>query len=329
MTDLPPAPPSRLLERAAYAVVVLWGMKLASPILAPILLSLLLAYGALWFPHGLMRRFQLRKTVALLVAAAAVGAVQIVALLLLSVDIVRMRERFPVYAEQVKTLSGNVAAFLSGYGLDAASLTATKMITPERLLEAARWVLPEAGSLLSNGLLIALLTVLLLVEMAEDADGRRSRLGERLAWHGGDIQRFVATAARTNAINATANLAVLLLAGVEYPVLWCVLYFFLNFIPSIGYLIALFPPTVLALLLYGWQRALVVAACLVVTNLVVDNFVAPLFMKRVAEISFLEATLALVLWAFVLGLPGAILAIPLTLALKKLAREQTAPAGAQ
>ncbi|MGA7061171.1 MAG: AI-2E family transporter, partial [Candidatus Acidiferrales bacterium] len=48
-----------------------------------------------------------------------------------------------------------------------------------------------------------------------------------------------------------------------------------------------------------------------------DNVVTPIFMKRAVDVSFLEITLSLVAWAFLLGLAGAILAIPLTLSLKK------------
>ena len=49
----------------------------------------------------------------------------------------------------------------------------------------------------------------------------------------------------------------------------------------------------------------------------VGNLVAPLFMKKAVEVSFLEITVSLVFWAFLLGPSGAILAVPLTLCLKK------------
>jgi predicted PurR-regulated permease PerM len=51
--------------------------------------------------------------------------------------------------------------------------------------------------------------------------------------------------------------------------------------------------------------------------LIVDNGVTPIFMKHAVDVSFLDITLSLVIWAFLLGLTGAILAIPLTLALRK------------
>jgi predicted PurR-regulated permease PerM len=69
--------------------------------------------------------------------------------------------------------------------------------------------------------------------------------------------------------------------------------------------------------MYGWKRALIVAGGLILTNLIVDNVVTPIFMQHAVNVSFLEITLSLIGWAFLLGLTGAVLAIPLTLALKK------------
>jgi AI-2 transport protein TqsA len=91
----------------------------------------------------------------------------------------------------------------------------------------------------------------------------------------------------------------------------------LDFIPTPGFIIALVPPTFVTLLMFGWHRALLVAGGLVLTNVIVDNAVTPIFMKQAVDISFLEITLSLMFWTFLLGLTGAILAIPLTLSLRK------------
>ena len=105
--------------------------------------------------------------------------------------------------------------------------------------------------------------------------------------------------------------------GVDTPLIWCFPYFLLDFIPTLGFLIALVPPTSVTLLMYGWKRALLVACGLILSNLIVDNVVTPMFMKKAVDVFLLEITLSLVGWAFLLGLAGAILAIPLTLGLKK------------
>jgi AI-2 transport protein TqsA len=126
----------------------------------------------------------------------------------------------------------------------------------------------------------------------------------------------VTVTAKTAGINAVINLVFLIVMGVDTPIVWSFLYFFLDFIPTVGFMMALLPPTFVTLM-YGWKRALVVAGGLILSNLIVDNVVTPIFMKHAVDISFLEIALSLVGWAFLLGLIGAILAIPMTLALRK------------
>jgi len=118
-------------------------------------------------------------------------------------------------------------------------------------------------------------------------------------------------------INALVNLAFLLAMGVDAAFLWAFVYFLLDFIPTLGFSIALIPPTFITLLMYGWQRALLVACGLILTNLIVANLVMPIFAKHAMNISFLEITVSLVGWGYLLGLPGAVIAIPMTLGLKE------------
>jgi len=126
----------------------------------------------------------------------------------------------------------------------------------------------------------------------------------------------LAVTVKSTAINSVLNLIFLVTMGVDLAFLWALLYFFLNFIPTVGFTIALVPPTLVTLLMFGWTKAFVVAGGLILANLLVDNVVTPVFAKRALRISFLELTLALVGWSFLLGLEGAMIAVPLTVALK-------------
>jgi predicted PurR-regulated permease PerM len=104
--------------------------------------------------------------------------------------------------------------------------------------------------------------------------------------------------------------------GVDSPLLWGVLAFALNFIPIIGSILAAIPPILIGLLNGGWPVALGVATGYGVVNLVVDNIVEPRIMGRALGLSPLVILLALLIWGFVLGPVGALLAVPLTMAAK-------------
>ncbi len=75
---------------------------------------------------------------------------------------------------------------------------------------------------------------------------------------------------------------------------WCGLYFFLHFIPSIGFMIALVPPTLLALLMLGWRRALLVFGGPILTEMLGENVLKPVLLKKDLDIGLTEVTLSLV-----------------------------------
>lgn len=311
------SPILRLLLGAACAVIVMGGLKSASPILGPLLLGLLLAYAVAPFPRWIMRRFKVSKSVAVALTAAAGLAFVVYMLGALDLATVRIATKLPIYEERLTSLYEQITVFMSANGVVAPSLSVKSVFTPEHLREITRAVLPAAGVIISNGLLISLLAFLFTVTMVADIGVKQGPLAEQLAFYASDAQSYVTVTAKTAGINALANLVFLIVMGVDTPVVWSFLYFFVDFIPTLGFIIALVPPTLVTLLMYGWKRALFVACGLILTNVIVDNVVTPIFMKHAVNVSFLEITMSLVAWAFLLGLTGAILAIPLTLSLKK------------
>jgi AI-2 transport protein TqsA len=317
MKDTAPYPMLRIVLGAACTVIILSGVKAASAVLAPLLLSLLLAYAAVPFPKWLMRRFKLRKTSAIVLTALALAAFGLYLLLALDLATVRIAAKLPIYEERFASLYQQIDAIMNAHDIVAPSLSVKSVFTPERLREISRAVLPEAGSIISNGMLIGLLAFLFIIEMAGEIGAQVGPLAEKLAYYGSDACSYVTVTAKTAGINALINLVFLIVMGVDTPVVWSFLYFFLDFIPTLGFVVALLPPTFVTLLMYGWKRALLVACGLILTNLIVDYTIAPIFMKHAVGVTFLEMTLSLVGWAFLLGLTGAILAIPLTLALRK------------
>jgi AI-2 transport protein TqsA len=317
MDDKARPPILSLLQGAACIVIILLGVKVASPIIVPLLLALLLAYAVTPFPNWLMRRFKLSKNAAIAITAVAAGALTLYLVLAVDLATVRIAAKLPVYEQRLVSLYEQIASFMSANGIVAPSFSVKSILTPDRLREITRVALPEAGVVISNGLLISLLGFLFVIQMAEQIGVKRGPLAESLVYYGSDARSYVTVTAKTAGINALINLAFLLVMRVDTPVVWCFLYFLLDFIPTLGFLIALVPPTFVTLLMFGWKRALLVACGLILTNVIVDNMVTPIFMKHAVDVSFLEITLSLVFWAFLIGLPGAILAIPLTLALRK------------
>jgi len=304
------------LLAAACIVIVSAGVKAASGVLSLILLGFLLAYSALPFVKWMMHQFHLRKTVALVLAGGLVGTLQVVLVVLLYRNAVSMKQKLPLYEERARNLYEHVAVFLHAHSINIASLSATKLSAYNEIVRFSQLILPQAGVLFSDGLVVILLGWILLSMIAEDTDSAKAR--PILTQVQSDVAHYIAASATTGILTALANMVLLAALGVDFPLLCCVLYFFLQFVPSIGFLLALAPPICLALLMLGWKRALLVVGGLVLTQLVSKYAITPMFLrKQGVKVSSMEKTLSLLWWVFLLGPVGGILAIPLTLAMKR------------
>ena len=107
----------------------------------------------------------------------------------------------------------------------------------------------------------------------------------------------------------------LMALGVDYALLWGLLAWFMGYIPSIGFIIALIPPVLMAYAQYGLQTALIVLVGYIVINGGVQNFIQPKMMGQGLKINPLVVFVGLFVWGFLLGGMGAILATPLTVLL--------------
>lgn len=308
----------RYLQAAGWLVIVTWGIRYASELISIILIALLLAYGFVPLPLWLMRRFRLGTAGALAATVALLGSLNLFVVFLSYERLLRIKANLPLYHARFMALYANIEAFLNARGIDLASLPASKLATAEGFIAAARPYYPLAESALIDGLSISLLAWIFMIEMVVQPGSRKSYLGEILETYGGDVQRYIAISVKTGLITTLANLVVFLALGVDLPGLWCILYFFLHFIPNIGFLFALVPPVLMALLMSGWQKALLVLVGLIITQTLSDYVLTPILMKKEVHISFLEITVSLMFWGFALGAAGAILAIPLHLVIRRL-----------
>jgi len=323
MKEYLPSTPLPYVQVAASVVVVAWGVAAASHLISILLLSLLFAYCILPLPLWLQHRFHLGK------GASTGSAVAILALgyVLLSAYLVKagyhLTAKLPVYQERLAGVYDRVIPFLVSHGISTSSLSMATLFSLDRIIEYARVVLPMALGSLTDVVLIGLLSVLFVLQLAEEP-ARQSRLIAGLIYYGHEVQTYIAISAKSGALTALVNLLLLVAVGVDFPLLWCVLYFLLQFIPNVGAIIAVVPPALVALLMLGWQHALIVAVGMVLTNLLAASVLNPILLKDSASITFLEIMLSLIVWGSLLGFWGSILAIPLTLVLKKFVEKRSA-----
>ena len=104
--------------------------------------------------------------------------------------------------------------------------------------------------------------------------------------------------------------------GVDYPFLWGMLAFLLNYIPNIGSIIASIPPLILAFVQIGPAAVFWTAITFVSANMIVGNYLEPKFMGKMLGLSTFVVFLSLIFWGWIFGSVGMFLSVPLTMTIK-------------
>ncbi|UCE54388.1 MAG: AI-2E family transporter [Desulfobacterales bacterium] len=111
---------------------------------------------------------------------------------------------------------------------------------------------------------------------------------------------------------------VLLLIGVDFAVTWGALAFFLNFIPTVGSILASIPPILLALVQFypSFWPGVVTLIVLVTIQLGMGNGIAPKVMGDQLNLSPVVVLLSLLFFGWLWGIVGALLSVPIAAAIK-------------
>ncbi len=324
MADAPSrslTPLGALLVTLGGTVLVLAGMRAAAPIVGPLLIALLITIA--WSPasHWLQRRGWPPTVAALTgIVVSLIGLALLVALVWSS--LLGLQERLPEYEPRVAALQESGATLLAKLPFDSARLLSAEAIQPDALVGYAMGlvggVTEAVGALALLGLLMAFM-MLESVRYPEKLEAVLSATDEtraRITSFGESMRSYIVINTAFGLIAGVLNTLLLLALGVDFAILWGVLSFLLSFVPNVGVLIALVPPTLMALLQFGLGRAIIVAAGFFAINFVVDAVIKPRFVGESLNLAPIMVVISLVFWGWLLGPIGALVAVPLSIAAK-------------
>lgn len=186
-------------------------------------------------------------------------------------------------------------------------------------LQFARTLLSSAGTLLAALTVIVFLTLLMLVEQplwrAKVETLKGSAAGEWLQPIGtvaDKIRRYLLTRTILGLLTAALYTLWLWIFGIDLLVVWALLTFVFNYIPNLGSLISGILPVTYAFLTKDVQTAIFVGVGLLAIEQVIGNYVDPRVQGRQVSISPFLVLVVLLLWGWIWGAVGAILAVPIT-----------------
>ncbi|MCO5190484.1 MAG: AI-2E family transporter [Anaerolineae bacterium] len=140
-----------------------------------------------------------------------------------------------------------------------------------------------------------------------------------------EVRQYMSITAGLGFLASTLEVALLMILGIEFAVLWGVFSFFMSFVPQIGIYVAIIPPAIMAFVQFGTLEMLSVIVGYLVIDGIINRSIKRSYFQRRLNISIPVVFVSLVLWTWALGSIGAILAVPIAMLVQALlaSREET------
>jgi predicted PurR-regulated permease PerM len=313
------APSTRTLLFLAAGVVVLAGVHTTREVLAPLFLAAVLVIIVHPIRHPLEARGW-HRAAATTVVIVVVYLILLVLIAMLVFAGIQFAGLVQEYLSDLQDAVGGATEWLASLGLDKDAVSsATDALQPSQLLGVATSISGTVVGVASTLFVIVTYVIFMSVDAAR-YDGAHVQFG---ATQGGvlrrattfniGVRRYFVVSASFGAVVAIIDGLALWALGVPAPAVWAILAFVTNFIPNIGFVIGVIPPTIMALVVGGWPLALAVIAVYSAVNVVLQVLVQPKFVADAVNITLTLSFVSVIFWTFVIGPLGAILAVPLTL----------------
>jgi AI-2 transport protein TqsA len=316
------APKTSAIITLAAIVVVVAGMKAASALIVPFMIATFLALITVRPMLWLQANRVPTVLAALLIVLTILTALTVVGVVV-GRSLAAFTAALPGYQQQLQGLIDGFVSFLAQYtDSDQSVERVGDLINPGWAMGLAATLLNAVRDIMTNTLLITFTVIFILLEAssfptkitAAFGESARSLTGTRQFLD--DLGRYLGI---KTLVSIVTGLLVWLLTwglGLDFPRLWGMLAFLLNYIPTLGSIIAAVPAVLLALVQLGAPEAGATAMGFIAINITFGNFIEPRLMGYGVGISPLIVFVGLIFWGWVFGPVGMLLSVPLSMTLK-------------
>lgn len=307
----------------ASLVIIIAGIKLSAPILAPFLFAIFISIIAV-FPLFWMYKKGVNKTLAIIILISSMILAGILLTFILGASISGFISSLPKYEALLRNNIDLTITWLSEFGVEISKSTVIKYVNPASAFKTIGNIVSQLGNLLTNLFLIAFISIFLLLEASSLPNKLKLILKDSnsnislkdLKEIGESIKSYLLIKTIVSAITGIIVTITLYALGIDFAILWGVIAFLLNYVPNIGSIMAGFPPAMMALVQYGFTKFIVVIVIYLTINIVIGSIIEPKFMGKGLGLSTLVVFLSLIFWGWLLGIVGMFLSVPLTIIVK-------------
>lgn len=231
-------------------------------------------------------------------------------------------DAMPRYETRLSQMIQENLAWLNSHGLHLSNDARAKLMETSGVVSLIGSLLSAVMNALGSSFLVSLLVVFMLLEASRWRLKLRYAMGNpeadlrRIAAAARELQKYLLVKSALNTLTGVLCGGWVAVMGVDFPILWAFVAFVLNYIPTVGSIIAGVPPVLLAWVQLGPGPALVVLLGYGVINAILGSTVEPRLMGKALGLSPLVVLVSMVFWWWMWGPIGALLSAPLTMAVK-------------
>lgn len=300
--------------------LVFYILIAAQSFFVPLLIAIVIAYFVISIAEGLRKisilGWRLPRALAFLASFLLLLGIVYLVFTLVSSNVFSIIETAPVYQEKFKNL---IHVFFEKIGRPLPDIS--RKLEEIDLTSLLTQVVLVLTDLAGRAGMIGIYVIFLLIEyhyfdkklmaLFKSDKGKESakKIISKIA---SQIQSYFRIKTLLSALTAFSSYMLLVWVGVDFPGFWALLIFLLNFIPTIGSIVATIFPILLTLLQFGTLLPFfVVAVGLILIQFLIGNVLEPRIMGKQFNLSGLVIILSLTIWGQIWGIIGMLLCVPL------------------
>lgn len=310
---------SSSLVKVAASVIIVAGMIYAKSIITPLLLALFISVICAQ-PITWLEKKRAPKWLALITVILGLILLFSGFSFLIGGTISSFSGNVSKYGSTLTAISDSIVKYLNEHGLVIPKMST--LIQPTKILEFTASALNSLIDMIGTTFLIFLIVLFILMEIRSFQVKTKAILigsDESISYFSTIIQSIRQYLWIKTLVGLSVGILIyiaLLIIGIDYPLLWALIAFLLNYIPNIGPIIASIPTVLFALVQAGLGGALWTFGTFMLIHNVVGNFLEPRIMGKGLGLSTLVVFLSLLFWGFILGTVGMLLSVPITMTIK-------------
>lgn len=310
-----------LLFHGAAFVVIIAGIKAASPIIILFLLAVFLVVLAMPVHLKMLGR-GVPPAAALLLLVVGLAGISLVLVHVLRISLEDIYRKLPAYQLQLQEQVAVITTWLTVHGVEVPHQFIRDSLAEKAPVQMIGNTITTVSRLLGRAFIVILVAAFMLMEATVFPAKLRSLPGvddrslHRFKGMLDNIRVYIGMKTVMSLLTGALVGGTVFVIGVNHALLLGLLAFILNYIPNIGSFMAGIPGVLLAFIQFGLGPGIGVLTAYVFINVLVSNVIEPRYMGRGLGLSPMIIVMSLIFWAWVLGPVGMLLSVPLTMVLK-------------